>query len=43
MHDAFINKDAIYIILDYAVNKTVSETFLNHFQYNEERAFKYFY
>ncbi|EAS04203.2 Serine/Threonine kinase domain protein (macronuclear) [Tetrahymena thermophila SB210] len=43
MHDAFINKDAIYIILDYAVNKNVSETFLQDFKYNEARAFKYFY
>ncbi|KAL4429547.1 hypothetical protein ABPG74_014322 [Tetrahymena malaccensis] len=43
MHDAFINKDAIYIILDYAVNKNVSETFLIDFKYNEARAFKYFY
>lgn len=43
MYDAFIHKQAIFIILEYAVNKSVSEIFLKNFVYNEERAFKYFY
>lgn len=43
MYDAFLNKGAIYIILEHAVRKTVSESYLSSFTYSEERAFKYFY
>ena len=43
MYDAFIHKQAIFIILEYAVNKSVSDIFLRNFVYNEARAFKYFY